>query len=744
MCAFFVFTYAYTQANSYWDVLQRGASLLASEWHGFVFNISQNHSQPLSIILIQISIILIVARAFGWLFHKLNQPVVIGEITAGIVLGTSVLGNYVPDVSLLLFPAHSISYLNYLSQIGLIMFMFVIGTGLDANILKDKSESVLVISLGSVLIPFVSGCFFAYSIYPLFTIEGVSKTVFSLFFGIALSFTALPVLARILHEKGMHKSKLGIISITSAAINDFFAWLMLAATIAIAMSDSIFKSVSTIIFAIIYVVVMLKIVRPFLKKICEINLSYEKLNKSVLSIFILLLLLSSYIAEIIGIHALFGAFLAGAIVPENRRFRNLIIGKIEDFTIVLLLPIFFVFTGLRTQFGLITGEDLWLVTILVITVAVIAKFGGSALAAKLAGQNWKDSLTIGALLNTRGLIPLIILNIGLDIGVLNPEIFSILVLMAMITTLMTGPLLSLIEYFFKPKNTPNHKEIIDKTKFKILISFANPVMGKFLLRLANALVRKMNGNASVVATHFYNVDEMGRLNSIDYENNSFALINEESELLNQKFLAQFKAATNIQTSIAKMANEGDFDLLLIGIGQPVFDDGVFAKIIGYTNKIMTPEKLIQQVAKKDIRSENLFFDQRTNEVLQNSNVPVGIFINKSKCSFENIIIPVLSDLDYYILHTAQQFIHNSASQVTFVDYSNLIKENRNFNEQIRIIEQAAPNHISIVSKHGASEELFEKQDLILISPNSWKTAIDLKKNWLQQNISILILCTKSY
>jgi Kef-type K+ transport system membrane component KefB len=577
-----------------------------------------------------------------------------------------------------------------------------------------------VISFASVLIPFVSGYFLAHYIYPYFTLQGISKSNFCLFFGIALSFTALPVLARILHEKGLHKSKLGIISITSAAVNDLFAWLMLAVTIAIAKSDSILTSVSTIFFAITYVLVMLKIIRPFLKRVCDLNVLRDKLNKSVFSIFILLLLISSYIAELIGIHALFGAFLAGAIVPENKRFRNMIIGKIEDFTIVLLLPIFFVFTGLRTQFGLISGKDLWLVTWLVITVAIFAKFLGSALAAKLIGQNWKDSLTIGALLNTRGLIPLIILNIGLDIGFLNAEVFSILVLMAMITTLMTGPVLSLINHLFKPKNVPNHNEIFDKTKYKILISFANPVMGKFLLRLANAIIKKMIDNAIIVATHFYNADEMGRLNSIDYENNTFALINEESKLLNQKYSTVFKAAHNIETSIAKMANEGDYDLLLIGIGKSVFEGSFLGKILGYTNKIITPEKLIQQVVKKDNQSENLWFDQRTNDILQNCNMPVGVFINKSDCCFENILIPVLSEGDAYILKTAQLFIANSSSQIVFVDYFNFIREDRNFIEQIRMVERTVPNHITVVSKYAIDEELLSKQDLILISPASWK------------------------
>jgi Kef-type K+ transport system membrane component KefB len=193
------------------------------------------------------------------------------------------------------------------------------------------------------------------------------------------------------------------------------------------------------------------------------------------------LIISSYATEVIGIHALFGAFMAGAIMPENIKFRNIFIEKVEDVALVLLLPLFFVFTGLRTEIGLLNDPYLWKVTGLIILVAVLGKFVGSALAAKFVGQNWKDSLTIGALMNTRGLMELVVLNIGYDLGVLTPEIFAMMVIMALVTTFMTGPALDFINWAFKSKTSVVPQELSEVRKYKILLSFGNPERGKSLL-----------------------------------------------------------------------------------------------------------------------------------------------------------------------------------------------------------------------------------------------------------------------
>ncbi len=258
--------------------------------------------------------------------------------------------------------------------------------------------------------------------------------------------------ARIVQERGIHKKKLGTIVITCAAADDITAWCILATVIAIVNVGSFVSSLYVIGLAIAYVFIMLKVVRPFLERVGELKNSRQSLSKPVVAIFLLTLITSAYSTEVIGIHALFGAFMAGAIMPDNAKFRSLIIEKVEDVSVILLLPLFFVFTGLRTQIGLLNEPYLWEITALIIVVAVIGKFLGSAIAAKFVGQNWRDSLTIGALMNTRGLMELIVLNIGLDLKVLSPQIFTMLVIMALVTTFMTGPALDLINFIFKTKD----------------------------------------------------------------------------------------------------------------------------------------------------------------------------------------------------------------------------------------------------------------------------------------------------
>jgi Kef-type K+ transport system membrane component KefB len=268
-----------------------------------------------------------------------------------------------------------------------------------------------------------------------------------------MSITAFPVLARILQERGMMKTKLGTLAITCAAVDDISAWCLLASLIAIVKAGSFVSSIYTIIMAIVYVVFMLVIVRPFLRRFGDIFNSKEGISKAVVAVFLITLLGSAYLTEIIGIHALFGAFIAGLIMPPNVRFRNILIEKIEDIALILLLPIFFVISGLRTEIGLLNNPYLWKITGIVILIAVAGKFAGSAFSLKFIGKSWRESLIIGALMNTRGLMQLIVLNIGYDLGVMSPEIYTIMIIMALVTTVMTGPALDLINKFFPEKSS---------------------------------------------------------------------------------------------------------------------------------------------------------------------------------------------------------------------------------------------------------------------------------------------------
>jgi Kef-type K+ transport system membrane component KefB len=408
-----------------------------------------NIKYPLSILLLQVIVILFTSRIFGLIIRKLGQQTVIGEIIAGIFLGPSILGWLFPDLYVLIFPSNSFLSLQFLSQIGLAFFMFVIGMELDLSKLKRKAHEALIISQISIALPFFLGTCVSYYIFEELAPQNVGFLSFALFIGIAMSITAFPVLARIIKERGLTKTPLGVLAITCAAADDVTAWCMLAAVIAIVKAGSITSSLFTIGLAIAYIVFMLYAIKPLLQKISNKRMKDNNIDKTVIGMSFLLLLLSAYFTEIIGIHALFGSFIAGVIMPNNTRFKEILTDKIEDVSTILLLPIFFAFTGLRTQIGLLSEGHLWAFCVMIIGVAVVGKLIGSAATARIIGRSWKDSLSLGVLMNTRGLIELIVLNIGYDLGILGPEIFAILVLMALFTTFMTGPLLDLINHLFK-------------------------------------------------------------------------------------------------------------------------------------------------------------------------------------------------------------------------------------------------------------------------------------------------------
>jgi Kef-type K+ transport system membrane component KefB len=408
-----------------------------------------NIKYPLSILLLQIIIILFTSRIFGIIFRKLGQQTVIGEIIAGVFLGPSIFGWVFPEQFAFIFPHTSFLSLQFLSQIGLAFFMFVIGMELDLSKIKSKTHDAVIISHVSILFPFFLGTCISLLIYEELAPKNVSFLAFALFMGISMSITAFPVLARIIKERGLTKSPLGVLAITCAAADDVTAWCLLAAAIAIVKAGSITSSLFTIGLAIAYIVIMIYAIKPWLQKMSDKRVKAEKIDKTVIGISFFLLLLSAYFTEIIGIHALFGAFIAGVVMPNNIRFKEILADKVEDVSTILLLPIFFAFTGLRTQIGLLNEGHLWVFCIIIISIAVSGKLVGSSITAKIIGRTWKDSLSLGALMNTRGLMELIVLNIGYDLGIFGPEIFSIMIIMALFTTFMTGPLLDFVNFSFK-------------------------------------------------------------------------------------------------------------------------------------------------------------------------------------------------------------------------------------------------------------------------------------------------------
>lgn len=402
-------------------------------------------SHPFARFLLQLLIILVLTRVAGWLLRKCGQPAVIGEIAAGIVLGPSLLGMFWPALSQTVFPKDSLTTLSIVSEMGLVLFMLVIGVELDAAVVQKKAKQSLVISGVSIALPFFLGILLAYPLYHKYAAQGARLLGFALFLGIAMSITAFPVLARILRERGLDSSRLGLIALSCAAADDVAAWCILAAITAIIKAQGMAGFGWTIGLCAAYVLVMLFAVRPLVRRLILKQAPDGGTPRYLIPTMLGGMLASAWIAQVIGIHSLFGAFLFGLIIPVDWAYRRAFVARVEDVAGVLLLPVFFVITGLRTQIGSLHGWADWSVCLLIIAIAIIGKLGGAALAAKATGESWKDSFALGALMNTRGLMQLIVLNIGYDLGILSPAIFSMMVIMAIVTTAMTAPVMKWVE-----------------------------------------------------------------------------------------------------------------------------------------------------------------------------------------------------------------------------------------------------------------------------------------------------------
>lgn len=397
----------------------------------------------LLLLLVQIAVIVMAARGVGLLFRRIHQPQVMGEMVAGILLGPSLLGWAWPGLYAQLFAPGSLGFLSSISQVGLLVFMFLVGLELNPGLLRGRGHTALVTSHVSITIPFFLGALLAVFLYPRLSDSSVTFAGFALFMGAAMSVTAFPVLARILTERQLLGTRVGVVTLACAAVDDVTAWCILAGVVVLVRADGTGLPLwITIAGSAAFVLLMVFVVRRGLAAL-ERRYAHRGgvVTQDMLAVILLLVLASAWATEWLGIHALFGAFLAGAVMPKGEGFVAALTEKLEDFTVVLFLPLFFAFTGLRTSIGLVSGAEMWGYCALIVAVAVAGKFGGSTVAARLTGMPWRESAALGVLMNTRGLMELVILNVGLDIGVISPALFTMMVLMALVTTFMTTPLL---------------------------------------------------------------------------------------------------------------------------------------------------------------------------------------------------------------------------------------------------------------------------------------------------------------
>lgn len=571
------------------------------------------------LILIEVLVVIGGSRLVGWAFRAINQPLVIGEIVAGIALGPSLLGWLAPDIAGALFPVSAIPFLNVLSQIGLIFFMFLIGLELDPKYLRGNLKTAVVTSGVSILVPFSLAGILSLVIYPLVSNDSVSFTAFALFIGAAMSITAFPVLARIITENNLQNTRLGTLALTCAAVDDVTAWCLLAVAIAVTRTNSMAGAVPIIIYSMLYIGAMLTVGRWMLNLLSTYYDRAGKLSQLLLAVIYMAVVSSALITEAIGIHLIFGAFLLGAAMPKNPGLVREIAQKTEDFVLIFLLPVFFAYSGLKTQIGLLNSPELWLLAAAILGVAIVGKYFGTYFAARSCNINKQEASALGWLMNTRGLTELIVLNIGLELGVISPILFTMLVIMALVTTFMTSPLL---EWTYPKKSIRLHSQpepsesfdrevpVLHESKpvptpigYRIIVPVANPNTQTGLLQLATSIAQNDLQSSIVNPLSLIELEEDYLFQSTPFEANR--LIDRRLEKLNALietieptgvatetsgeatiFQPIVQIGYDVAQKTAVIAALDRTDLVLLGWHRPTFRNnrlgGKVAKMLGTT------------------------------------------------------------------------------------------------------------------------------------------------------------------
>jgi Kef-type K+ transport system membrane component KefB len=693
---------------------------------------------PFGILLLQIAVILVFCRIFSGIFMLMRQPVVVGEILAGIVLGPSILGHWFPQISGFLFPLDSLGNIGLLSQFGLILFMFVIGMELDIGQVRKKLKETILISHASTIVPFFLGMLAAYFLYDKYADRSTPFLSFALFIGIAMSITAFPVLARIIQEKGFAKSHWGTISLASAANGDITAWCLLAVVIAIVQAGSMMSAVYNILFSVLYLLGMFLIVRPFLKMVGQVYHNEEVIDKRLVAFLFLILILSSFLTEILGLHALFGAFMAGVIMPTDIKFRKIMSEKVEGVALSLFLPLFFVSTGLKTEIGLLNTPDLWSVCGMLILIAIVGKFGGAALSARFTGEKWKHSLYIGALMNTRGLMELIILTIGYEMNILSPPIFVMLVLMTLVTTVMTVPLMAFIKFCFQMREKlveqkrGEHSEGI----FKVLLSFGRASNGQVMLDVAHQMFSKGDNQLDVTALHFTTGTDVNPLQTDTFEMVSFGPILQEAHRLGIHIDTRYEISNNVGEDISTITNEGGYDFLLVGAGITWSN---------LPNDIAANQYRDSLKNRRHFMPETWFFpsellQDKTKLFIEQANCSVGVFVNRDFVRADKIILVLHSTEDLYLLSYAETLLKSTTSaSVAILDLSDSANPDKAVYEHKIKHFLTAVKTAKVLSEKDITAELLHRYDFMLIGYATWNEVSEHRKKALQLMPSTLII-----
>jgi Kef-type K+ transport system membrane component KefB/nucleotide-binding universal stress UspA family protein len=642
------------------------------------------HLEPIVLVLIQIVVVIGFSRLMGAACRQIQQPLVIGEIIAGILLGPSLLGLVAPDFKLWLFPVETLPYLNILSQIGLIFFMFLIGLELNPKYLSGQLETAILTSHVSILVPFSLGSILALLLYPLVSNGDVSFTAFALFLGAAMSITAFPVLARIITENNLQGTKLGTLALTCAAVDDVTAWCLLALAIAVARTGTISGAFPTIILAIIYIALMVTFGRKLLQKLLIHYKRTGRLTQLTLAGIYMGIVISAIITELIGIHFIFGAFLLGAIMPKNAGLVKELAEKTEDFVLIFLLPIFFAYSGLKTEVGLLNRPELWLLCGAVLAVAIIGKYVGTYVAARVSGVNNRDASALGWLMNTRGLTELIVLNIGLSLGVITPLLFTMLVIMALVTTFMTSPLLEWtypkdkIRLDIVEQETPELETESTVPIYRVLVPVANPLTQKGLLNLAIAIAGK--GPAIVHPLSLIEFQENYQFQTTPDQTNR--LIKQRRDALEN--LIETLEPPEIRQNIYPIVTSAH-DIAIETV-QIAIADKADLIIMGWHRSAFVDNRLGGRVGK----------------VLNHSPVDVAVFVNKQKQQLNSLLVAYADNIhdDLGFSLALRMLFNNAARRLKVLRFNSLSPNSEEssyeFQKMLEILPEAVRSRIEIV------------------------------------------------
>lgn len=653
--------------------LPQGATTLspageASPWQSFVTSVRTHAASDIGMLLIQLVVILLVVRVVGWLFARLHQPTVIGEILAGILLGPSLLGAVWPEAMETLFPAHSLGNLELLSQFGLILFMFTIGMELRMKDLKGQAQQAFIISQSGIIFPFILGIILTYRLYsrPELLSDGSSFLSLALFVGISLSITAFPVLARIIQERSLSHSHLGRLALSTAAMGDIVAWLMLAAIMAVSQGGSFTSALYNMLFLALYLAVIFGILRPLFGLLGRRVRHREVLSKSLMGLIFILLMASAYFTEIMSMHALFGAFMLGLVMPENLDFRVIVKEKVEDVALLLLLPLFFVSSGLRTELGLVNTPQLWGLFLICTLVAVVGKMGGTYLAARSCGIQRRESLYLGAYMNTRGLMELVVLRIGLDLGVLSTVLFTILVMMTLVTTVMTAPTLQLIDWLLK-KKTP---QSLEHATGQVLISFGRAETGVTLLEFFHRLCGGTSPQVACTLMHVTTDTDISTIDADHYYASSFAAPMEMAKQLDLTVERKYEIAESVPEAVLSHANHIQSNLLLLGASVNLSQDKKDRDLVAYSDKLTRRWKVVtgrRRQAKKEQSSHS--FEEIIATFAHEAPCSVGIYVDNGQTPIAHPLVLMQRPEDKELLLVAEQVTERADSPITLMPLS---------------------------------------------------------------------------